>query len=43
MEVSKPELVAIQDAVVKVDVTVIELTELHLSLIGGGLGDISLG
>jgi len=43
MEVSKPELVAIQDAVVDVEDAVTELTELSLSLVGGGHGDISLG
>ena len=43
MDVSKLELVAIQEAVVKVEDAVIELTELSLSLVGGGLGDISLG
>jgi hypothetical protein len=38
MEMTKPEVAAVQ----KVDLAVIELNELELAMIGGGVGDVIL-
>jgi hypothetical protein len=44
MEVGKLELAAVEKAIVGgTEVNVKELSELELAVIGGGLGDISLG
>jgi hypothetical protein len=44
MEIAKVEMAALEKAVVaKSEIDVVELSELHLALIGGGVGDILLG
>lgn len=42
MEIAKAELVAVEQALSH-SVEVIELAQLELALIGGGMGDVSFG
>jgi hypothetical protein len=43
MEMTKQEVAALELAVVEVKKAVKELNQLELSIVGGGLGDITLG
>jgi hypothetical protein len=43
MEMNKPEVAAVQAVEASRKDAVTELSELDLALVGGGLGDISLG
>ena len=43
MEMNKVEVVALQEGVNKASNELAELSELELSLIGGGMGEVSLG
>ena len=43
MNINKPEVAAVQAAVVKVEEAIKDLNDLELSLIGGGVGDVVLG
>jgi len=43
MDMNKQELVALQVAVIEVPEVKRELSELELTVVGGGCGDISLG
>lgn len=43
MEISKSEVMAIQEVVGQAEQVVVQLQNLELSLVGGGCGDISLG
>ena len=40
MEISKPEVAALEQAVVEIEKTVKVLDEMQLSLVGGGMGDV---
>jgi len=43
MNINKPEVAAVQAAVVKLEEAIKDLNDLELTLVGGGVGDVVLG
>jgi hypothetical protein len=43
MESTKPEFAAVSAVIAKIEESVMDLNDLELALVGGGVGDICLG